>query len=304
MRNRRRLNHRGKIAVLILSTFILSILIGWGTINKEHAKAQQQTTVYSVPAKPLSQSFNSKKAFADSDLNQSIQNKKEIKREKVQHQKAQKQLGKDHEDKIIYLTFDDGPSPQTNQLLDVLDKYNAKATFFMLGPNIQSHPSIVKRMIKEGFGAGLHSITHNAHKIYSSNESPLKEMTEDQKILKKVTGAHSNLIRLPYGSVPYLTVEMRTQLDKNGFKIWDWNVDSKDWKLKDQRFVKKTIREIQNIEQSGEAPVVLMHDKPETIRHLPKLLKYLKQEGYQTKKLTNDMPPLTFQCEGRCHAIS
>ncbi|WP_085522728.1 polysaccharide deacetylase family protein [Tuberibacillus sp. Marseille-P3662] len=303
MRKRRRLNRRGKKAVLILLTFITSFLVGWGTITKADT-TEQETKISSIPAKPLSLSSGTKKAFASSKLHQSIQYKQEIKREQRQHQKAQNLLEADRDNKDIYLTFDDGPSSNTNQLLDVLDQYNAQATFFMLGPNIQSHPSVVKRIVKEDFGVGLHGITHDVHKIYNSKKAPLQEMTKDQQILHNITGSHSRLVRLPYGSIPYLTVGMRSLLDQNGFKIWDWNVDSKDWELKDQRFVHKTIHDIQNLKKKGEVPVVLMHDSAATIRYLPQLLNYLEQHGYQTKKITNKMPPLTFQCEGRCHSIS
>lgn len=297
-----RLNQKGKIIVLIFLTTILCFLVGWGTISKEKTGSQQTAKIPSKPAEPLLLSFKPKKAFADSELDQSVQYQKELALEKTQHQKALEQLEKDHKNKVIYLTFDDGPSPAANQLLDILDHYHAKATFFMLGPNIQDHPSVVKRMVKEGFGVGLHSITHDPHKIYSANEAPLKEMSEDQRILQKVTGVRSQLVRLPYGSIPYLSMDMRMLLDQKGFKIWDWTVDSKDWELKNQRFVQKTIRDIQNMERAGQAPIVLMHDKPETIRYLPKLLTYLKHKGYKTKILTNQMPPYTFQCEGRCHS--
>lgn len=297
-----RLNQKGKIAVLIFLTTILCFLVGWGTISKEKTNSRQTEKIPSRPAKPLLLSFGPKKAFASSELNHSVQYQKELAREKTQHQKVFKQLEKDHKNKVIYLTFDDGPSPEANQLLNILDHFHAKATFFMLGPNIQEHPSVVKRMVKEGFGVGLHSMTHDTHKIYSSKRAPLKEMTEDQRILEKVAGVHSELIRLPYGSIPYLTIDMRMLLDQKGFKIWDWTVDSKDWELKNQRFVQKTIRDIQNMERAGQAPIVLMHDKPETIRYLPNLLTYLKRHGYQTKILTNQMPPYTFQCEGRCHS--
>ena len=64
------------------------------------------------------------------------------------------------------------------------------------------------------------------------------------------------------------------------------------------------IREIQKMEQKGVTPVVLLHDTQETIKHLPKLLSYIKEQGYQTKILTNDMPPLTFSCEGRCRPVN
>ncbi|WP_188497311.1 polysaccharide deacetylase family protein [Pullulanibacillus pueri] len=296
------LNRKGKITIFLMLTLILSLLVGWGTIVKANS-GKNKPTIALIPAQPLSSSFKPKQSFAASDLNHSIQNKKELSREQAVNQKAQQQLEKDHKHKVIYLTFDDGPSLEADQLLDVLDHYNAKATFFMLGPNMESRKHVVKRMVKEDFGVGLHGITHDAHKIYSSKAAPLKEMTQDQKILKEIAGVQSELVRLPYGSIPYLTVDMRSLLNKNGFKTWDWNIDSQDWELKDQRFVQNVIQDIQNLEKTGMAPVILMHDKATTVHYLPQLLDYLNKHGYQTKKLTNAMPPLTFQCEGRCHSM-
>ena len=97
---------------------------------------------------------------------------------------------------------------------------------------------------------------------------------------------------------------MRYVLDQNAFKVWDWNVDSRDWKLKDERYVQHTIQEIQKKKQEGETPIILLHDKQETMKYLPELLSYIKRQGYKTKVLTSDMPPLTFPCEGRCRPIS
>ncbi|GIN56881.1 hypothetical protein J8TS2_12000 [Lederbergia ruris] len=252
----------------------------------------------SIQASPVE-----KHDFTSSKLNESIQIKKEIELEKQQQAEALEQLQKDNESKIVYLTFDDGPSPFTGQLLDLLNQYHMEATFFMLGPNIKNHPDVVQRMVDEEFAVGMHGITHNAKQIYQSPKAPLSEMLEGQKIIEDLTGVHSNLVRLPYGSVPYLTMDMRVHLDKHGFKIWDWNVDSEDWALKDNRFVNKVIQETDNLSRAGESPIILLHDKPETIQYLPKLLNYLQKNKYQTKVLTNDQTPYTFQCNGRCYSI-
>ncbi|MFC4617577.1 polysaccharide deacetylase family protein [Camelliibacillus cellulosilyticus] len=323
MKKKRQLNRKGKFAALIFSTLALFLLVGIIAVGKEKtSSSQKKAAIPFIHAEPLLSVLGTKKAFASSNLNHSIEQKKQQEKEEAQKKKeeeqrkeeqaieqahekqATEQNKKDQKEKAIYLTFDDGPSPVANELLNILDQYKVKATFFMLGPRIQSEPSVVKRMVKEGFGVGLHGITHNAHEIYSSTQAPLDEMTADQEILQTVTGVHSELSRLPYGSIPYLTEDMRLLLHQHDFKIWDWNVDSKDWDFKNVRYVQKTINDIENIEKAGETPVVLMHDKPETIHYLPKLLNYLNQNGYKTKILTNNTPPLTFKCEGRCHSIS
>lgn len=301
MKRHKHLNRKGKFLLLILSTFTVLLLVGLVGFSKEEPSEPKK--IQTISAEQISLSFELKRAFAKSELNESIQVKKEQARESAQAKQREKQREMDQKDKAVYLTFDDGPSPMVNQLLDILDQYDAKATFFMLGPNIENHPKSVKRMVDEGFGVGLHGISHSVQQIYGSEAAPLNEMTNDQHILKKAAGVHSELVRLPYGSVPYLTEDMRALLDQYDFKIWDWNVDSRDWELKDKRFIQHTIQEVKSMERAGETPVVLLHDKPETIQYLPELLAYLQQEGYQTKTLTNKMPPFTFKCKGRCYSI-
>lgn len=301
MEKYKHLNRRGKIMVSILSIFVLIIFVKLVGSNKEEASAPNE--IPTVSAEQLTFSFGPKKAFADSQLDLSIQEKKRKAREKAQAKKRDEQRVADQKAKAIYLTFDDGPSPEAGELLDILDQYNAKATFFMLGPHIESHPKVVERMVEEGFGIGMHGMTHNLSDVYGSKEAPLNEMTEGQGILQEVTGIHTELVRLPYGSIPYLTEDMRQLLDQNKFSIWDWNVDSRDWELKDRRFIRHTIQEIQSLEHAGEAPVVLLHDKPATIKYLPELLSYLQEEGYETKVLTNEMTALTFKCNERCYSI-
>jgi peptidoglycan-N-acetylglucosamine deacetylase len=303
VRRRRRLNTRGKIALSILLTTMIVLISGLAGNNEKKAVEKNDSNIENS-LEILSFSSEPVVAFADSTLSQSIVERESEKREVARKKEVAKQNKIDQQENAIYLTFDDGPSNVTDPLMDILDDYQMKATFFMIGPKIKEYPEAVKRMHKEGFGLALHGITHDVEQIYSRKSAPLEEMTEDQEILENITGVHSELIRLPYGSIPYLTEDMRYLLDQNDFNVWDWNVDSLDWELKDERYVQHTIQEIQKMEQADVTPVVLLHDKQETIKHLPKLLSYIKEQGYQTKILTNDMPPLTFSCEGRCRPIS
>lgn len=202
----------------------------------------------------------------------------------------------------LYLTFDDGPSKESGRLLDLLNEFNMKATFFMLGPHMENDSDVVKRMKEEGFGLALHGTSHQTEDIYSGPLAPLHEMEDAQAILEEQTGVRSSLIRLPYGSVPYLTVEMRGNLAQKGFRIWDWDIDSRDWELKDERFIQHTIERIEHMIDAGESPVVLLHDRPELIDYLPELLRVIETKGYKTGVLTDEMQPVTFHCEGRCHS--
>jgi peptidoglycan/xylan/chitin deacetylase (PgdA/CDA1 family) len=303
VRRRRRLNTRGKIALSILLTIMIVLLSGL-VGNDEKKVVKENDSIIENSLEMLSFSSEPVVAFADSTLSQSIIERESKKREVARTKEVAKQNKIDQQENAIYLTFDDGPSNVSDQLMDILNIYQMKATFFMVGPEIKEYPEVVKRMHKEGFGLALHGITHDVGKIYGSQSAPAEEMIENQEILENITGVSSDIIRLPYGSIPYLTEGMRYILDQNAFNVWDWNVDSRDWELKDERYVQHTIQGIQKKVQAGETPVVLLHDKQETIKYLPELLSYIKRQGYKTKVLTNDMPPLTFQCEGRCRPIS
>lgn len=195
-----------------------------------------------------------------------------------------------------YLTFDDGPSATTYELLDLLGKYKAQATFFMLGQNMNKYPSQVKRIVKEKYGLGLHGMTHRKEKFYASPAAALAEMSGSNAVLKKLTGAGTTLIRPPYGSKPYFTKSFRDRVLPQGYHLWDWNVDSEDWRYQeDSDTIYNTVMEqVRALKKSKTNPVILMHDQKATLKVLPRLLETLKKEGYTFQVLTKDMEPVNF----------
>ncbi len=198
--------------------------------------------------------------------------------------------------RIVYLTFDDGPSATTSQLLDILGKNEVKATFFMLGPNMNRYPSAVKRIEEESHGLALHGMTHRKEKFYASPGAALAEMSADNAVLKKITGSSTTLIRPPYGSKPYFTKSFRDRVLSQGFHLWDWNVDSNDWKYKENsaRIYNTVMEQVHKLQKSNSNPVILMHDQKATLKVLPDVLKTLKKEGYTFEIITKDMEPLNF----------
>jgi len=124
-------------------------------------------------------------------------------------------------EKILYLTFDDGPHETASPfVLDELKKYNAKATFFCLGKNVQSRPEIYQRILNEGHSTGNHTFNHlNAWHV--KNEEYIDDIKQAEKFIQ------SNLFRPPYGRIyPSLSKELRTQF---GYKIIMWHVLSGDF---------------------------------------------------------------------------
>lgn len=302
-RQRMKLNKRGKIALTFLLTMVFLLILGLFTnYDKNTAKNRESNVVEAV--EKISFTTEPVTPIVESVLGQSIILAENEKRENERVKAFEQQNKIDRKENVVYLTFDDGPTNVTGKLLDILNQYEMTATFFMVGPKIKEHPKIVKRMHKEGFGLALHGMTHDIHQVYRHPFAPSEEMAQAQEILEDITGVRSEVVRMPYGSIPYLTEEMRYVLQTNDFKIWDWNVDSLDWEFSNKQYVYHTIKEIEKVTQLGEAPVVLLHDREETVKHLPKLLTYLEKQGFQTKILTNDMAPYTFVCEGRCYAIN
>ncbi|UOY89630.1 polysaccharide deacetylase family protein [Bacillus glycinifermentans] len=199
--------------------------------------------------------------------------------------------------KVVYLTFDDGPNPAASEkILSLLDKYHAKATFFMLKPNIEQNSNIVRKMVKNGHSVGSHGVTHQVSKIYKSPESFAAEMNDTLHTIKETTNVNTHLIRSPYGSKPYITGPFQEAIKREHFNIWDWTVDSEDWKSGNTngQFVNNVIQQVNNL-YGVEPLVVLMHEKPTTAAHLEKLLKYFQDNGYEMKAVHDSMKPLHFR---------
>ncbi|EOQ12149.1 polysaccharide deacetylase family protein [Bacillus cereus] len=182
--------------------------------------------------------------------------------------------------KVVYLTFDDGPSEFTGKFLDVLKEQHVASTFFMQGSNLQNtaFQENVKRAVKEGHYIGAHSMTHNSDKLYKK-EQFVTEMKETLALIHNITGTTPKLVRPPYGSAPGLKgQDIRNKIVEAGIKVWDWTIDSNDWKLKGNpqqiiENVKRTTTE--------DVEVVLMHEKLQTLQALPEIIKFYKEKGYE-----------------------
>ena len=172
--------------------------------------------------------------------------------------------------KVVALTFDDGPNPATtNQALDTLSKYGIKATFFVLGKNVSGNEEILKRMKADGHVIGNHSWSHPVLSKLSLDDAK-KQITDTEDALTKVLGSSSKLMRPPYGAI---TDDIRNSLDLS-FIMWD--VDSLDWKSKNEAAI---LTEIQH--QVANGSIVLMHDiHSPTVNALPRVIEYLKNQGY------------------------
>ncbi|WP_203362777.1 polysaccharide deacetylase family protein [Bacillus sp. REN10] len=195
------------------------------------------------------------------------------------------------EEKTVYLTFDDGPFDVSMQILDLLDKYNAKATFFMLEPNIRKHPQAVQEMVKRGHAIGMHGVTHDVKQVYRSADSVASEMKAGQQAIKEITGYETHLIRTPYGSFPHMKPNYKQKVNEAGFKMWDWTVDSLDWKFRSPAYVNHVINHLSPAKAQSRGEIILLHEKPATAQSLANLLKYLQDNGYAMRALNENTEP-------------
>lgn len=192
---------------------------------------------------------------------------------------------------VIYLTFDDGPGPYTEQLLDILEKNNVKATFFVTG---RGDDDVLKREYDEGHAIGLHSFSHDYADIYRGTEEYFDDLDLIQQRVKDVTGHETHLLRFPGGSSNTIsrrydggTHLMSTLVDEvkdKGFTYFDWNISS------DDAVGASSADEVYNNVVDHLAPdkdwVVLQHDiKGFSVDAVERIIEYGKEQGYTFKKL-------------------
>ncbi|HBG1982043.1 TPA: polysaccharide deacetylase [Clostridioides difficile] len=197
--------------------------------------------------------------------------------------------------KIAYITIDDGPSKFTDEMIKTLNKYNVKATFFMIDGNMKEYPQQVKNIIKNGNTAGFHSVSHDIHKLYVTSTSAKEEFDTNDQTFYKITGKHSKVIRIPYGSKPYTPQASYQALVDAGYKIWDWDLDTEDWRSNSSQIVQNVKNHIKNRKgEDKDQLVVLMHEKKQSAEALDSVLKFLSDEGYEFAPVDQNQIPKNY----------
>lgn len=192
--------------------------------------------------------------------------------------------------KVAYITIDDGPSKYTDDILRILDKYKVKGTFFLIDRNMKIYPEKVKKIVESGNTAGLHSVSHDIHKLYKTNKSAKEEFDINRQTLLEVAGIESSVVRLPYGSKPYTPHKCYEELVEAGYKMWDWDIDTEDWKVSSEQ----ALENVKLYSKGKDNIVVLMHEKKQTAKSLDRILKYLSEEGYEFVPIDESETPQNF----------
>lgn len=173
--------------------------------------------------------------------------------------------------KKIALTFDDGPHPKvTMQILKTLEKYDAKATFFVVGKEVKKHPKIVKAAYEAGHEIGNHTFNHSRLTTLSSKQMKHQIQSTDA-IIKATIGQNATLFRPPYGAYN------KTVINQLNVPLTMWSIDTLDWKHRDP---KKTVQAINKQAKNGS--IILMHDIHQTTADaLENILITLQKQGYE-----------------------
>lgn len=206
------------------------------------------------------------------------------------------------DEKIAYLTFDDGPSINTEKLLDILDQYNVKATFFVI-----YHKNMEKKykaIAERGHTIALHSYSHSYSKIYKTEKGYYSDLNKIHDYVEKVTGVDSKIIRFPGGSSNTVSRKynknimktLKKSVTEKGYVYHDWNIDSTDASgiNRDPDLLVENVKK--GLAKNKPVVDILMHDtgksKTTTVEALPRIIEAVLAQGYVIEPLTIDSEPI------------
>lgn len=193
-----------------------------------------------------------------------------------------------NEEKVVYLTFDDGPIPGvTEKVLDVLNMNGVKATFFVVGKEIHEREYLLKRIYKEGHGIGLHTYSHKFSSVYKNDEAFIDEMDKTKELVENIIGYKAKAIRFPGGSDRMLSGELLYKLHNKGYLVYDWNADLGDG-INGGASVSTILKKSQKIKGDKNRVFILAHcnsNNINTCRALPYVIKKYKDAGYCFKAI-------------------
>jgi peptidoglycan/xylan/chitin deacetylase (PgdA/CDA1 family) len=196
----------------------------------------------------------------------------------------------------VYLTFDDGPSKWTPQVLDVLKEYGVPATFFVLGEQAEANEETIRRIASEGHALGNHTYDHKYDDLYGSFDAFWEQTERTNDILESITGERVSLLRAPGGTATNFDAFYFYYLERAGYKIHDWNVDSGDSKRRGVP-ASEIVANVKRTKLANEMNV-LLHDgagHEESAKALPDIIEYFQEKGYRFEALRDETSPISFK---------
>lgn len=200
--------------------------------------------------------------------------------------------------KYAYLTFDDGPSANTMQILDILDNYGVKATFFVNGHTGPVMEERYKAIVDRGHAIGIHTFSHDYDNVYGGLDKFEEEIVSLRKYILEVTGKDTTLFRFPGGSSNTRVDDIKPYikwLNDNGYSYWDWNSSSGDATGKKPSAAEIVANCMVQADAGYKNLVILMHDlrpKDTTVEALPTLIEELQARGYEVIAIDERSTPV------------
>ena len=177
-------------------------------------------------------------------------------------------------DRKIALTFDDGPTEHTLKILDILEKYNVKATFFCIGKNIIQHPEILKKIVEKGHIVGNHTFSHSPLFDFFRKNRVIEELQNTDASIQKIIGKKPQFFRPPYGVT---NPSIRRALEVTKHHVIGWNIRSMDGISKNSKAIFNRI-----LKRISPGSIILLHDtRAQTATVLEQLLQTLREKNYE-----------------------
>lgn len=202
--------------------------------------------------------------------------------------------------KVCYLTFDDGPSARTPEVLKILEEYGVKATFFVVGKDTEQSKQWLRDIAEAGHTIGVHSFTHDYREIYSSVEDYLDDFAKEYALIEEVTGIPPQIFRFPGGSINayngHIYQEIVAEMTRRGFVYFDWNRQSGDAVRNSPSAAVLTRNALDKLGTSSRV-ILLMHDSrshANTVSSLPAVIEGYQNAGYTLEALTPEVRPIVY----------
>lgn len=285
-RRKRTSKNKRKRIIMSLFLFILGVVV-IGAISKEIG------LLITKPVEAINKKYISDIIREEDIIREKLN--KEIKKEEIKRidkeladyrAKIRAEERRNNNQKIAYLTFDDGPSKKsTPAILDILSEYNIKATFFVVGNMVDTYPDIVKRTYEEGHKIGNHSYSHNYKYLYQNPKNFMNDIYKTEKSLKNILGKNfqTKAIRFPGGSFDRYKASTRKVAADAGYNSYDWNALNGDAEGP-KRTKAQLVNRVKETTKNKNEVIILMHDtdaKDTTVQSLKEVIDYLISEGYE-----------------------
>ncbi len=288
---RRQLKFRRIVFSVLLATILITLVYSCYSYFKMQRLKQEIGT--------LQQQLRDSELGEDNLQKQIDKLQKQLEEKKRQLEKQAEATKDDPEKPNVYLTFDDGPSQNTDIILDTLARENVRATFFCIAKEGTENTARYQRIVQDGHTLAMHSYSHDYDRIYKDMKSFKEDVNGISDYLMEMTGMVPKFYRFPGGSSNAVSkVSMNKcirYINKKGLTYFDWNAQNDDATGKVYSSSQLVKHAVSSVKSAGDNVVLLMHDektKTATAESLPELIRILKARGYDILPITKETKPV------------